>query len=140
MSNTPHELAEEFPGSAEKMSALKQPEAHFEKFFEQYHEINCAVHRAETNVEPTSDDQMTDIRKQRMVIKDQMEHSQNAAGHILGNLRDVGANSDLIRLWLSAAGDRLLPEVLKHRYGSIEIGARGGIITLATRLHAPLDA
>lgn len=46
----------------------------------------------------------------------------------------------LLRLWLSLPGDRALPEVFKQRYGSIEIGDRGGIITPGTRLHAPLDA
>ena len=45
----------------------------------------------------------------------------------------------LLRLWLSVAGDRALPECFKQRYGSIEIGHRGGIVTKATRLHAPLD-
>lgn len=46
----------------------------------------------------------------------------------------------LMRLWLSLKGDRPLPEVFKQRYGSIEIGNRGGIITENTKLHAPLDA
>ena len=45
----------------------------------------------------------------------------------------------LLRLWLSMPDDRPLPEVFKERYGSIEIGNRGGIITAQTRLHAPLD-
>jgi len=45
----------------------------------------------------------------------------------------------LFRLWLSMAGDRELPESFKQRYGSITVGDRGGIITSATRLHAPLD-
>ena len=45
----------------------------------------------------------------------------------------------LLRLWLSVAGDRPLPECFKQRYGSIEIGRRGGIVTKETRLHAPLD-
>ncbi|WP_210546390.1 TauD/TfdA family dioxygenase [Rhodoferax sp. PAMC 29310] len=45
----------------------------------------------------------------------------------------------LLRLWLSVAGDRPLPECFKERYGSIEIGKRGGIMTKETRLHAPLD-
>ncbi|MEO1198416.1 MAG: TauD/TfdA family dioxygenase [Pseudomonadota bacterium] len=45
----------------------------------------------------------------------------------------------LFRLWLSIAGDRELPECFKQRYGSIEVGNRGGIITEGTRLHAPLD-
>jgi hypothetical protein len=45
----------------------------------------------------------------------------------------------LLRLWLSVAGDRPLPECFKQRYGSIEIGQRGGIVTKETRLHAPLE-
>lgn len=45
----------------------------------------------------------------------------------------------LLRLWLSVDGDRPLPECFRQRYGSIEIGNRGGIITRETRLHAPLD-
>ncbi len=45
----------------------------------------------------------------------------------------------LLRLWLSVKGDRALPECFKQRYGSIEIGQRGGIVTKETRLHAPLD-
>ena len=46
----------------------------------------------------------------------------------------------LMRLWLSVPGDRELPPVFAQRYGSIEIGDRGGIITEKTRLHAPIDA
>jgi hypothetical protein len=44
----------------------------------------------------------------------------------------------MLRLWLSVPGDRPLPECFKQRYGSIEIGDRGGIITKDTRLNAPL--
>ncbi len=45
----------------------------------------------------------------------------------------------LLRLWLSVPGDRELPECFKQRYGSIEIGNRGGIITPGTKLNVPLD-
>lgn len=45
----------------------------------------------------------------------------------------------LMRLWLSIDDDRPLPACFRERYGSIEIGNRGGIITKETRLHAPLD-
>jgi hypothetical protein len=46
----------------------------------------------------------------------------------------------LLRLWLSAPGDRELPKVFEQRYGSIEIGNRGGIITENTVLTAPIDS
>ena len=52
---------------------------------------------------------------------------------------EPGKRRHLLRLWLSMPGDRPLPKCFKQRYGSIEIGNRGGIVTKETRLHAPLD-
>lgn len=52
---------------------------------------------------------------------------------------DPAKRRHLMRLWLSIDGDRPLPDCFKERYGSIEIGNRGGIVTNETRLHAPLD-
>lgn len=72
MSNTPHELHEEFPDQAEKISQLKQSNAHFAKLAEEYHEVNRAVHRAETNVEPMDNLAETDLRKRRGALKDEI--------------------------------------------------------------------
>ena len=72
MSQTPHELAEEFPDKVEHIAALKQSDAHFAGLADEYHDINRAVHRAETDVEPTDDLHMSDMRKQRMALKDQI--------------------------------------------------------------------
>lgn len=72
MSNTPHELAEEFPAKVEKMHQLKLANAHFAKIFDEYHEVNRAVHRAETNLEPTDDAHMTELRQSRSRLKDQV--------------------------------------------------------------------
>ena len=52
---------------------------------------------------------------------------------------DPGRRRHLFRLWLSIEGDRPLPKCFEQRYGSIEIGNRGGIIIKETTLHAPLD-
>lgn len=72
MSNTPHELAEEFPEHVETMHRLKAENAHFAKLSEEYHEVNRAVHRAETDVEPTDDTHMEDMRKRRLALKDEI--------------------------------------------------------------------
>lgn len=72
MSHTPHELAEEFPDQVEKMTALKQDNSHFVTLADRYHEINRAVHRAETNIEPTDDLHMAEMRKTRMALKDEI--------------------------------------------------------------------
>ena len=72
MSHVPHELAEEFPNDIDRMHALKAENAHFARLFDDYHELNRAIHRAETNVEPTDDFHMTEMRKQRMAMKDEI--------------------------------------------------------------------
>ncbi|MEL6919954.1 MAG: YdcH family protein [Pseudomonadota bacterium] len=72
MAHTPHELAEEFPDHVEKMSQMKQDNAHFAKLFDEYHDINRAIHRAEIDIEPTDDFNMEIMRKKRMVLKDEI--------------------------------------------------------------------
>lgn len=72
MSHTPHELAEEFPKEADRISTLKQTDHHFAKLVDEYHEVNRAVHRAETNVEPTDALHEEELRKIRMSLKDQI--------------------------------------------------------------------
>lgn len=72
MAHTPHELAEEFPEHTDKMHELKVSNAHFARLFDEYHDINRAIHRAETDIEPTDDFNMEDMRKQRMRLKDQI--------------------------------------------------------------------
>jgi len=72
MSNTPHELAEEFPDHVDAMHRLKAENAHFARLSDEYHEVNRAVHRAETDVEPTDDAHMEELRKRRLVLKDEI--------------------------------------------------------------------
>jgi uncharacterized protein YdcH (DUF465 family) len=79
MSNTPHELHEEFPEHAEKISQLKTSNAHFAKLSDEYHTINRAVHRAETDVAPTDDALMVDMRKKRAALKDEIYRMLSAA-------------------------------------------------------------
>ena len=72
MSHTPHELNEEFSQQAEQIAALKLSDAHFAKMSDDYHRLNRAIHRAETDVEPTSDDNMQKMRRERLALKDQI--------------------------------------------------------------------
>ena len=44
----------------------------------------------------------------------------------------------LLRLWLSLPDDRTLPPVFAERYGSVEVGNRGGIVVEGACLVAPL--
>jgi len=72
MSNTPHEIHEEFPEYADKMHTLKVSDEHFADLLEDYRDVNRAIHRAETEVEPVGDAHMEDMRKRRMVLKDKI--------------------------------------------------------------------
>lgn len=81
MTHTPHELIADFPDQAEAIHDLRQKNAHFDGLANRYHEVNRAVHRAETDVEPTSDSHLNDLKRQRMVLKDE----------IAGLLASVGA-------------------------------------------------
>jgi hypothetical protein len=72
MSNTPHELAEEFPDAVEKMRELKMNNGHFARLFDEYLDVNRSIHRAETDIEPTDDFHMEEMRKQRMRLKDEI--------------------------------------------------------------------
>ena len=72
MSHVPHELHEEFPEFVEKMHELKTGDAHFAKMFDEYHELNRKVHRAETNVEPREELSEVDLRKRRGALKDEI--------------------------------------------------------------------
>ena len=72
MSHTPHELAEEFPDKTELMHDLKMKDAHFSKLFDEYHELNRAVHRAETRVDTIDEMAEEDLRKQRIALKDEI--------------------------------------------------------------------
>jgi hypothetical protein len=72
MSHTPHDLHEEFPEHAAKLHELKLGNAHFIKLAERYDEINRAIHRAETNLEPVDGLTEEKMRKLRLKLKDEI--------------------------------------------------------------------
>ena len=72
MTHTPHELADDFPDKTERIHLLKVSDPHFRKLFDEYHDVNRAIHRAETLVEPMEDLAEQDMRKRRMRLKDEL--------------------------------------------------------------------
>jgi uncharacterized protein YdcH (DUF465 family) len=74
MSHVPHELHEEFPGQADRIHKLKVEDSHFARLADEYHTVNREIHRAETNVEPCSDQHALELRRQRMHLKDRIAH------------------------------------------------------------------
>lgn len=79
MSHTPHELAEEFPADIDRMQSLKAGNAHFARLYDEYHAVNRSIHRAESLIEPISDEAEAALRKQRMALKDEIARLLRAA-------------------------------------------------------------
>lgn len=72
MAHTPHELAEDFPEAVETIRRLKGSDPHFARLVEAYHDINRAVHRAESLAVPVSESFEQDLRRRRMSLKDEI--------------------------------------------------------------------
>ena len=72
MSNTPHTLHEEFPGDAQKISALKASDAHFAGLLIEYDVVNDKVHRSESRLDLLTEAEEETLRKVRSRLKDQI--------------------------------------------------------------------
>lgn len=72
MSHTPHELHEEFPEHADRISKLKQTDFHFSRLADAYHDLNRQIHGAETLVTPVEDLTEVEMRKKRAHLKDEI--------------------------------------------------------------------
>lgn len=72
MSNTPHTLGDEFPEQMNQIHALKVSNTRFAQLLLDYDAVNDEIHRAETNIAPVSQDHETELRKQRLALKDQI--------------------------------------------------------------------
>lgn len=72
MSHTPHELTEEFPEAVALMQRLRREDAHFARLADEYHDVNRAIHRAETLLAPVAEHVEAELRRARMGLKDQI--------------------------------------------------------------------
>jgi len=72
LSHTPNELADMFPESLDKLHNLKVEGGEAAKLFEEYHDLTREIHRAETNVEPTDDFHLDEMRKNRLQMLDRV--------------------------------------------------------------------
>lgn len=65
-----HDLLHEFPEMKEKIHTLKTTDAHFRKFFDEYHEVDHSIHSIETGATATTDEHLNELRKRRVILKD----------------------------------------------------------------------
>lgn len=67
-----HDLHHEFPEHKEAIHALKTSNHHFQRLFDEYHDVNRHVRRIEENNEPVTDMEFENLKKQRLHLKDQL--------------------------------------------------------------------
>lgn len=67
-----HDLVHEFPEYREEIHRLKTSNEQFKELFDAYHKIDREVYRVEYNIEPRSDIEMEDLKKRRLLLKDEL--------------------------------------------------------------------
>jgi len=72
MTHTPHELAAKFPHLKDKIHDLKMKDNHFANLSEKYHEVNREIHRIEAEVEAASDMRAEELKKERILLLDEI--------------------------------------------------------------------
>jgi uncharacterized protein YdcH (DUF465 family) len=72
MHNEQHDLSHEFPEYRERIHVLKAADAHFRTLFDEYHTLDRQLHRAGTDVEPLSDEHAEELKKRRLLLKDEL--------------------------------------------------------------------
>ena len=72
MSHVPHELAEELPEHKQRIHELKISDAHFARLFDDYHEVNREIHRAESASLNISDEHHEELKRKRLHLKDEL--------------------------------------------------------------------
>lgn len=68
----PHELQDEFPDEAALIMRLKKTNYLFRRWTGRYDEINSQIFRIESEEEPTADEVLENLKKERLKLKDQI--------------------------------------------------------------------
>ncbi len=65
-----HPLIEEFQQYKEQIHALKMSNSHFRRLTHEYEGIDKSIVRAEQGIETVNDDYLSEIKKERLHLKD----------------------------------------------------------------------
>ncbi len=66
----PHELQDEFPAETKFIAQLAKTDHQFRKLTARYDEVNRNIHRIESEEQPTADDVLERLKKERLALKD----------------------------------------------------------------------
>jgi uncharacterized protein len=67
-----HPLVTEFPEHKDALHRLKMDDAHFQVLMEKYEELDKHVFRIEDGSEPSEDIYVEKLKKERLVLKDEI--------------------------------------------------------------------
>jgi uncharacterized protein YdcH (DUF465 family) len=67
-----HDLVHELPEYKDRIHELKMSNNHFAKLFENYHEVDHEIHRIEEGNETPSDEYTEELKKKRLLLKDEL--------------------------------------------------------------------
>jgi hypothetical protein len=68
----PHELPEEFPDESGLIARLTKKNYLFGRLVSRYDEINLQIYRIESEDEPTTDEVLERLKKERLKLKDEI--------------------------------------------------------------------
>jgi len=74
-----HDLVHEFPEHRARIHALKTTDRHFARLFQEYHEVDHAVRRAEDLIDRLTDEQEQALKRRRLALKDALYDMLRAA-------------------------------------------------------------
>ena len=68
-----HHLATEFPEHKDRIHELKIGDnAHFNRLYGEYNEVDNNIYRIEEGIENTDDEYLETLKKQRLALKDEL--------------------------------------------------------------------
>jgi uncharacterized protein YdcH (DUF465 family) len=67
-----HPLGRDFPELKDRIHELKTSNTHFSKLFDEYESVDRDVVRAEQGVENVGDFDLEDMKKKRLLLKDEL--------------------------------------------------------------------
>ncbi len=67
-----HDLRHDLPEHADSIHHLKVSDNRFAKLFDEYHDVDREVRRIEMEIEARSDLAMEDLKKRRILLKDEL--------------------------------------------------------------------
>ena len=72
MDGEQHDLVHEFPEFRDRIHELKVSNQHFAQLFDEYHNLDHEIHRIEQGIETPSDDYTEELKKKRLLLKDEL--------------------------------------------------------------------